>query len=245
MSGAVIEVIGLRKQFGDNVILDDLSITVNRGEAVVLVGPSGCGKSTLLRCLNGLEPIQSGSILLHGESVEYGKKNLSRLRRRIGMVFQNYDLFPNMTVLKNITLAPQKVLGVDKASAEEECLQLLERVGLSGKENSYPNELSGGQRQRAAIVRSLMLHPDIMLFDEITAALDPEMVHEVLKVVLDLAKSGTTMMIVTHEMAFARAAADRVLFLDGGKIVEENTPERFFTSPRTERARQFLGTFEY
>lgn len=245
MSGAVIEVIGLRKQFGDNVILDDLSITVNRGEAVVLVGPSGCGKSTLLRCLNGLEPIQSGSILLHGESVEYGKKNLPRLRRRIGMVFQNYDLFPNMTVLKNITLAPQKVLGVDKASAEEECLQLLERVGLSGKENSYPNELSGGQRQRAAIVRSLMLHPDIMLFDEITAALDPEMVHEVLKVVLDLAKSGTTMMIVTHEMAFARAAADRVLFLDGGKIVEENTPERFFTSPRTERARQFLGTFEY
>lgn len=245
MSEAVIEVKGLRKQFGDNVILDDLSITVNKGEAVVLVGPSGCGKSTLLRCLNGLEPIQSGSILLHGEPVEYGKKNLARLRRRIGMVFQNYDLFPNMTVLKNITLAPQKVLGVDKASAEEEGLQLLERVGLSGKENSYPNELSGGQRQRAAIVRSLMLHPDIMLFDEITAALDPEMVHEVLKVVLDLAKSGTTMMIVTHEMAFARAAADRVLFLDGGKIVEENTPESFFTSPGTERARQFLGTFEY
>lgn len=245
MSDAVIEVKGLRKQFGESVILDDLSITVNKGEAVVLVGPSGCGKSTLLRCLNGLEPIQSGTILLHGEPVEYGKKNLARLRRRIGMVFQNYDLFPNMNVLKNITLAPQKVLGVDKLSAEEEGLQLLERVGLSGKENSYPNELSGGQRQRVAIVRSLMLHPDIMLFDEITAALDPEMVHEVLKVVLDLAKSGTTMMIVTHEMAFARTAADRVLFLDGGKIVEENTPESFFTSPKTERAKQFLGTFEY
>lgn len=245
MSDAVIEVKGLRKQFGESVILDDLSITVNKGEAVVLVGPSGCGKSTLLRCLNGLEPIQSGTILLHGEPVEYGKKNLASLRRRIGMVFQNYDLFPNMNVLKNITLAPQKVLGVDKRSAEEEGIQLLERVGLSGKENSYPNELSGGQRQRAAIVRSLMLHPDIMLFDEITAALDPEMVHEVLKVVLDLAKSGTTMMIVTHEMAFARAAADRVLFLDGGRIVEENTPESFFTSPKTERARQFLGTFEY
>lgn len=245
MSDAVIEVRGLHKQFGESVILDNLSITVNKGEAVVLVGPSGCGKSTLLRCLNGLEPIQSGSIFLHGEPVVYGKKNLTDIRRKIGMVFQNYDLFPNMTVLKNITLAPQKVLGVDKRSAEEEGLQLLERVGLSGKENSYPNELSGGQRQRAAIVRSLMLHPDIMLFDEITAALDPEMVHEVLKVVLELAKSGTTMMIVTHEMAFARAVADRILFLDGGKIVEENTPESFFTSPKTERARQFLGTFEY
>lgn len=245
MAEKIIEVKNLHKKFGDNVILKDLSISVEKGEVVVLIGPSGCGKSTLLRCLNGLEPIQGGSVTLHGEPVVYGKKILTKIRQRIGMVFQSYDLFPHMTIAQNIALAPLKVQKRDKKEVEEETLKLLERVGLSGKADSYPNELSGGQKQRAAIVRSLIIHPDIILLDEITAALDPEMVHEVLKVVLDLAKSGTTMMIVTHEMAFARAVADRIIFLDGGEIVEEGTPDSFFDAPKTERAKQFLKTFTY
>lgn len=245
MAEKIIEVKNLHKQFGENVILKDLSISVEKGEVVVLIGPSGCGKSTLLRCLNGLEPIQGGSVMLHGEPVLYGKKSLTKIRQRIGMVFQSYDLFPHMTVAQNIALAPFKVQKRDKKEVEEETLKLLERVGLSGKADSYPNELSGGQKQRAAIVRSLIIHPDIILLDEITAALDPEMVHEVLKVVLDLAKSGTTMMIVTHEMAFAKAVADRILFLDGGEIVEEGKPDEFFDAPKTERAKQFLKTFTY
>lgn len=245
MAETIIEVKNLHKQFGDNVILKDLSISVEKGEVVVLIGPSGCGKSTLLRCLNGLEPIQGGSVSLNGEPVLYGQKSLTKIRQHIGMVFQSYDLFPHMTIAQNIALAPLKVQKRDKKEVEEETLKLLDRVGLAGKADAYPNELSGGQKQRAAIVRSLIIHPDIILLDEITAALDPEMVHEVLKVVLDLAKSGTTMMIVTHEMAFAKAVADRIIFLDGGEIVEEGTPEQFFEAPKTERAKQFLKTFTY
>lgn len=245
MSENVIEVSHLHKQFGDNVILGDLSLSVNKGEVVVLIGPSGCGKSTLLRCLNGLEPIQGGTVSLHGEPVEYGKSSLTRIRQKIGMVFQNYDLFPHMTVMDNILLAPLKVQKRSKDEARAEALTLLERVGLKEKAGAYPSELSGGQKQRVAIVRSLIIHPDIILLDEITAALDPEMVHEVLNVVLDLAKSGTTMMIVTHEMAFAEAAADRIIFLDGGSIVEEGEPHEFFRCPKTERAQRFLKTFTY
>ena len=251
MAEPVIEIKDLTKRFGDNTIIDGLSLTVNKGEVVVLVGPSGCGKSTLLRCINGLEPIQGGSIELHGQPVEHGKPSLYSVRQKIGMVFQSYDLFPHMTVIQNIQLAPLKVQKRAKADVTESAMKLLERVGLADKANAYPSELSGGQKQRVAIVRSLIMDPDVMLLDEITAALDPEMVHEVLNVVLDLAKGGsdrnggTTMMIVTHEMAFARAVADRVIFLDGGSIVEESAPDEFFTSPRTERAKRFLNTFTY
>lgn len=245
MEDTVIEVSHLKKSFGENEVIKDISLSVKKGEVVALIGPSGCGKSTFLRCLNGLEPIQGGTVSLHGEPVEYGKNSLIKIRQKIGMVFQNYDLFPHMTVLANVMLSPMKVQNRDKEEVREEALRLLERVGLGDKARSYPSELSGGQKQRAAIVRSLILHPDIILLDEITAALDPEMVHEVLAVVLGLAKSGTTMLIVTHEMAFAEAAADRIIFLDGGVIVEENTPHEFFSNPKTERAQRFLKTFTY
>lgn len=245
MEDTVIEVSHLKKSFGENEVIKDISLSVKKGEVVALIGPSGCGKSTFLRCLNGLEPIQGGTVSLHGEPVEYGKNSLVKIRQKIGMVFQNYDLFPHMTVLANVMLSPMKVQNRDKEEVREEALRLLERVGLGDKAGSYPSELSGGQKQRAAIVRSLILHPDIILLDEITAALDPEMVHEVLDVVLGLAKSGTTMLIVTHEMAFAEAAADRIIFLDGGVIVEENTPHEFFSNPKTERAQRFLKTFTY
>ncbi len=245
MAEHIIEINDLVKRFGDNTIINGLSLNVSKGEVVVLIGPSGCGKSTLLRCLNGLEPIQGGSVVLHGEPVEHGKPSLYKVRQKIGMVFQSYDLFPHMTVLKNITLAPLKVQNRSREEVNAQAMELLKRVGLEDKANSYPSELSGGQKQRVAIVRSLIMNPDIMLLDEITAALDPEMVHEVLNVVLGLAESGTTMIIVTHEMAFAEAVADRVVFLDGGVIVEEGTPEEFFHDPRTERAKRFLQTFTY
>ena len=251
MAEHIIDIDHITKRFGDNTIINDLSLSVEQGEVLVLVGPSGCGKSTLLRCINGLEPIQGGSIRLHGEPVEHGKPSLYKVRQKIGMVFQSYDLFPHMTVMKNITLAPLKVQNRSRDEVTEKARALLKRVGLDGKADSYPSELSGGQKQRVAIVRSLIMNPDIMLLDEITAALDPEMVHEVLNVVLDLAKGseansgGTTMMIVTHEMAFAEAVADRVVFLDGGVIVEEDTPQEFFHHPKTERAQRFLQTFTY
>ena len=245
MSDHVIDINHLEKSFGENSVIHDLSLSVSKGEVVVLIGPSGCGKSTLLRCLNGLEPIQGGSITLHGEPVEHGKPSLLKIRQKIGMVFQSYDLFPHMNVLSNIMLAPLKVQKRDKAEVKEEAMALLERVGLSEKALAFPSELSGGQKQRVAIVRSLIIHPDIILLDEITAALDPEMVHEVLNVVLDLAENGTTMMIVTHEMAFAEAVADRIVFLDEGNIVEEGAPAEFFKAPKTERAQRFLKTFTY
>ena len=210
-----------------------------------MLGPSGCGKSTLLRCINALEPIQGGEILLGGEVIDRSPAGLPALRRRIGMVFQSYELFPHMTVMENILLAPCKALGAKKEDAKAEAETLLRRVGLWEKRDSYPRELSGGQKQRVAIVRALCMHPEVLLFDEVTAALDPEMVREVLDVVLDLAREGKTMVIVTHEMQFARAIADRVLFLEDGKIAEEAAPEDFFTAPKTERAKKFLKTFEF
>lgn len=245
MSDSLLEIRNLTKRYGENTVLRDLSFTVRRGEVIVVLGPSGCGKSTLLRCINALEPIQGGEILLGGEVIDRSPAGLPALRRRIGMVFQSYELFPHMTVMENILLAPCKVLGTKKEDAKAEAEALLRRVGLWEKRDSYPRELSGGQKQRVAIVRALCMHPEILLFDEVTAALDPEMVREVLDVVLDLAREGKTMIIVTHEMQFARAIADRVLFLEDGKIAEEAAPEDFFTAPKTERAKKFLKTFEF
>lgn len=245
MSDSLLEIRNLTKRYGENTVLRDLSFTVRRGEVIVVLGPSGCGKSTLLRCINALEPIQGGEILLGGEVIDRSPAGLPALRRRIGMVFQSYELFPHMTVMENILLAPCKVLGTKKEDAKAEAEALLRRVGLWEKRDSYPRELSGGQKQRVAIVRALCMHPEILLFDEVTAALDPEMVREVLDVVLDLAREGKTMIIVTHEMQFARAIANRVLFLEDGKIAEEAAPEEFFTAPKTERAKKFLKTFEF
>ena len=245
MSDSLLEIRNLTKRYGENTVLRDLSFTVRRGEVIVVLGPSGCGKSTLLRCINALEPIQGGEILLGGEVIDRSPAGLPALRRRSGMVFQSYELFPHMTVMENILLAPCKVLGTKKEDAKAEAEALLRRVGLWEKRDSYPRELSGGQKQRVAIVRALCMHPEILLFDEVTAALDPEMVREVLDVVLDLAREGKTMVIVTHEMQFARAIADRVLFLEDGKIAEEAAPEDFFTAPKTERAKKFLKTFEF
>lgn len=245
MSDSLLEIRNLTKRYGENTVLRDLSFTVRRGEVIVVLGPSGCGKSTLLRCINALEPIQGGEILLGGEVIDRSPAGLPALRRRIGMVFQSYELFPHMTVMENILLAPCKVLGTKKEDAKAEAEALLRRVGLWEKRDSYPRELSGGQKQRVAIVRALCMHPEVLLFDEVTAALDPEMVREVLDVVLDLARKGKTMIIVTHEMQFARAIADRVLFLEDGKIAEEAAPEDFFTAPKTERAKKFLKTFEF
>lgn len=245
MSDILLEVSQLTKRFGDNTVLDGIDLTIRRGEVVVLVGPSGCGKSTLLRCLNGIEPIQGGEVLLDGMTIKPGTKDMTKLRQKIGMVFQSYELFPHLNVLRNITLAPLKVQKREKAEVEEEARSLLARVGLSDKADSFPRQLSGGQKQRVAIVRALINHPEVILFDEVTAALDPEMVREVLDVILDLAKQGRTMLIVTHEMAFARAIADRVIFLDQGHILEDTPPEQFFTHPKTKRAEQFLGTFTF
>ena len=245
MSDSLLEIRNLTKRYGENTVLRDLSFTVRRGEVIVVLGPSGCGKSTLLRCINALEPIQGGEILLGGEVIDRSPAGLPALRRRIGMVFQSYELFPHMTVMENILLAPCKALGAKKEDANAEAETLLRRVGLWEKRDSYPRELSGGQKQRVAIVRALCMHPEVLLFDEVTAALDPEMVREVLDVVLDLAREGKTMVIVTHEMQFARAIADRVLFLEDGKIAEEAAPEDFFTAPKTERAKKFLKTFEF
>lgn len=241
----LLEIKNITKRFGDKTVLDGISLDVKKGEVVVVVGPSGCGKSTLLRCINALEEIQGGEILLSQEPITADGKNLTKQRQKIGMVFQSYDLFPHLSVLDNVTLAPRKVQKRTRADAEAEARELLGRVGLSDKEKSYPRELSGGQKQRVAIVRSLIMHPELLLFDEVTAALDPEMVREVLDVMLKLAEQGRTMIIVTHEMQFARAVADRVVFLEGGHIAEENTPELFFTAPQTERAKRFLKTFEF
>ena len=245
MSRTILTIEHLVKRYGDKTVLDDLSLTVQEGQVLVIVGPSGCGKSTLLRCINALEPIQGGSIQLDGQEIRQNAKNLYALRQKIGMVFQSYELFPHLSVMNNITLAPTKVQKRPKAEVEQEALALLERVGLKDRAEDYPRQLSGGQKQRVAIVRALCMHPEVLLFDEVTAALDPEMVREVLDVLLDLAKQGRTMLIVTHEMQFARAVADQVLFIDGGKIVEQAPPDEFFTCPQTERAQKFLNTFTF
>ena len=246
MENALLTVKNLHKEFDRKVILNSLNFEVKKGEVVVIIGPSGCGKSTLLRCLNGLEDIQGGEIRLDGRRLQKNAKDISSMRQKIGMVFQSYDLFPHKTVLENILLAPLKVQKRERTEAEAEAIELLGRVGLADRRHDYPRQLSGGQKQRIAIVRALIMHPEILLLDEITAALDPEMVHEVLQVVLDLARSGSTMLIVTHEMAFAKAIADRVLFLEHGEIVEESrSPKEFFQMPETDRARQFLKSFEY
>ncbi len=245
MAEVLLKVKDLVKQFDGGTVLDGISFDVRRGEVIVVVGSSGCGKSTLLRCINALEPIQGGSVELGGEPVVYGSKNLARMRQQIGMVFQSYDLFPHMNVIDNILLAPLKVQKRNKSEARAEAMELLKRVGLEDKAESYPRQLSGGQKQRVAIVRALCMHPVLLLFDEVTAALDPEMVREVLDVMLDLAGQGRTMIIVTHEMQFARAIADRVLFIDNGKIVEDSDPDTFFESPKSDRAKQFLNIFNF
>lgn len=240
----ILHIKNLSKCYGDTKVLKNINISVKKGEVVVIIGPSGCGKSTLLRCLNGLEEIQEGEVLLDDQVVNPNKKNLSKNREKIGMVFQSYDLFPHLTILQNVTLAPIKVKKRNRREVEKEALELLERVGLRSKKDDYPR-LSGGQKQRVAIVRALIMHPEVLLLDEITAALDPEMVREVLDVVLDLAKEGRTMVIVTHEMQFAKAVADRVTFLEGGKIVEEGDPKKLFEKPETDRLQRFLQTFTY
>ncbi len=245
MAQSLLTVDHIIKQFGDNVILNDISFSVKKGEVIVVVGPSGCGKSTLLRCINALEPIQGGEIRLDDERIDPASKSLTSLRQKIGMVFQSYELFPHLTVIDNILLAPTKVQKRKKEEVKEEAMALLERVGLKEKADSFPRQLSGGQKQRVAIVRALCMHPEILLFDEVTAALDPEMVREVLDVIIALAAQGRTMIIVTHEMQFARAVADRIIFLDGGKIIEDESPEVFFENPKTDRAKQFLNTFTF
>lgn len=245
MAEPLLSVEHLVKQYGSQMILKDINLNVYQGEVIVIVGPSGCGKSTLLRCMNALEEIQGGTVKLDGEPIDPKRKNLTDLRQKIGMVFQSYELFPHLSVLENILLAPMKVQKRKKDEVTEEAIKLLERVGLKEKAGSFPRELSGGQKQRVAIVRALCMHPEILLFDEVTAALDPEMVREVLDVILNLAEQGRTMLIVTHEMQFARAVADRIVFLDDGRIVEEAPPEKFFEAPKTERAKQFLNTFTF
>ena len=245
MKHELIKIDSVVKEFGDNRVLDGLSLSVREGEVVVIVGPSGCGKSTLLRCINGLEPIQGGEITFRGQKVDGNSRSIVGIRQKVGIVFQNYELFPHMTILENIVLSPVLVQKRGRKEVEEEAMQLLSRVGLEEKRDSFPRELSGGQKQRVAIVRALCMHPEVLLFDEVTAALDPEMVREVLDVMLTLARQGRTMVIVTHEMSFAKAVADRVVFIDGGSIVEEGSPEEFFEHPGTDRAKRFLNTFTY
>ena len=245
MSEVLIKIDNIIKQYDDNVVLNGISLDIHEGEVVVVVGPSGCGKSTLLRCINGLEPIQGGSITFRGEVIDGKSKSITAIRQKIGMVFQSYELFPHKTILDNIILAPMKVQKRSKTDARQEACELLQRVGLLDKKDSFPRQLSGGQKQRVAIVRALCMNPDVLLFDEVTAALDPEMVREVLDVILNLAKQWKTMVIVTHEMSFARAVADRVIFIDQGKIVEEGKPADFFDHPKTKRARDFLETFTF
>lgn len=220
--------------------LDDVSVSVAPGEVLAIIGPSGCGKSTLLRTVNGLEPVDSGQILVNGRDVASKETKLKDVRSDVGMVFQSYDLFPHLTVMDNLLLAPKVVKGADLAEARSRALALLERVGLAEKADARPRELSGGQKQRVAIVRALMMQPKALLLDEITASLDPEIVREVLDVVVGLARDGMTMIVVTHEMGFARAVADRVAFMDAGRIVEIAPPEEFFAAPKSERAQRFL-----
>ena len=245
MSETILQIRDLQKSFGDNPILQGLSLEVKKGEVVVILGPSGCGKSTLLRCINGLENIQGGDILLDDQSITGNQKNFHLVRQKIGMVFQSYELFPHLDVLQNLILGPTKAQGRRKEEVIQEAEQLLKRVGLLDKKHSYARQLSGGQKQRVAIVRSLLMHPEIILFDEVTASLDPEMVREVLELINDLAQEGRTMILVTHEMQFAQAIADRIIFLDQGQIAEEGDAHSFFTNPKTKRAQEFLNVFDF
>ncbi|WP_273850689.1 amino acid ABC transporter ATP-binding protein [Guptibacillus spartinae] len=236
----MIKVENLHKKFGENEVLSGIHTSIQKGEVVAIIGPSGSGKSTLLRCMNQLEQVSSGTIWVNDKQLTDPSTNIMQLRQSIGMVFQHFHLFPHKTVLENLIYAPIKVKGLKRNMAEKKAYELLEQVGLSMKANEYPKRLSGGQKQRVAIARALAMEPEYMLFDEPTSALDPEMVNEVLDVMKDLGKSGMTMVIVTHEMAFAREAADRILFLDGGKLVEESDPSSFFSNPQTDRAKAFL-----
>ncbi|GIP29363.1 amino acid ABC transporter ATP-binding protein [Paenibacillus sp. J23TS9] len=231
----------INKHYGSHHVLKDIDLHIKEGEVVVIIGPSGSGKSTLLRCINRLESITSGELIVHGKKVNDKHTNINLLRQEIGMVFQHFNLYPHKTVLENITLAPIKVRGMSKKEAEERAMYYLEKVGIKEKASVFPSNLSGGQQQRVAIARGLAMKPKIMLFDEPTSALDPEMVGEVLDVMKALTKEGMTMVVVTHEMGFAREVADRVIFMDQGQIVEEGTPEHFFTNPSEDRARLFLS----
>ena len=237
----LIKVEGLEKAFGKVDVLKGINIGIKKGEVVVIIGPSGCGKSTFLRTLNLLEEPTGGHIYFEGTDITSKSANINLHRQKIGMVFQQFNLFPHMTILKNMTLAPMKLLKVSKEDAEKRALELLERVGLADRADAYPAQLSGGQKQRVAIVRALCMQPDVMLFDEPTSALDPEMVGEVLEVMKNLANEGMTMAIVTHEMGFAREVADRVIFIDDGVIAEEGTPEEIFKNPKSDRLKDFLG----
>ncbi len=237
----LIRVEHLKKQFGTTLALDDVNLTIEKGEVVFIIGPSGSGKSTLLRCLNLLEVPSDGNIFVNDVNITDKKVDINMHRQKMGMVFQHFNLFPHMTVLKNLTLAPMKLQGVSKEEAEAQALKLLERVGLKDRADAYPNQLSGGQKQRIAIVRSLCMKPDVMLFDEPTSALDPEMVGEVLEVMRELANENMTMVVVTHEMGFAKEVASRVIFMDQGKIVEENTPENIYNHPQSDRLKSFLS----
>ncbi|QGY41532.1 ATP-binding cassette domain-containing protein [Pseudodesulfovibrio cashew] len=237
---AMIEVQKLHKWYGDFHVLQGINESVDKGEVLVICGPSGSGKSTFIRCINRLEEYQKGQILFDGKDILAKDVNVNKLRAEIGIVFQQFNLYPHLSVLKNVTLAPIKVKGVSKDEAEANALQLLERVGIHDQAHKYPAELSGGQQQRVAIARSLAMKPKVMLFDEPTSALDPEMINEVLNVMKDLAREGMTMLCVTHEMGFAREVADRVLFMDGGVVVEQAPPDEFFKNPKHERAKNFL-----
>ena len=237
----MIAVEHLTKRFGKNLVLDDISETIEQGEKVVIIGPSGSGKSTFLRCMNLLETPTSGTISFEGTVINDRKTDINAIRRQMGMVFQHFNLFPNMTIRKNITLAPVKTKLMSQEEADAEAEKLLDRVGLKDRADSYPIQLSGGQKQRIAIVRALAMKPKVMLFDEPTSALDPEMVGEVLEVMKELADEGMTMVVVTHEMGFARDVADRVIFMDGGFIVEQGTPEEVFDHPKSDRTKDFLG----
>ena len=232
---------GLKKQYGDNVVLKSIDLTVNQGEVVCVIGPSGSGKSTMLRCLNRMEEINGGKVCVDGVDITDPKEDINKIRQNIGMVFQHFNLFPHLSVLDNITLAPMELKGLSKVEAESLALYLLESVGLADKAHVAPNSLSGGQKQRVAIARALAMQPDVLLFDEPTSALDPEMVGDVLDVMKRLAEDGMTMIVVTHEMGFAREVADRVIFMDGGFIVEEGAPEELFSHPSHERTQSFLN----
>lgn len=241
----LLKIEGLKKEYGNMTALDDINLEVKKGEVVVILGPSGCGKSTLLRCLNGLEEIKEGTITFGSKGVIGKDIKWEAVRGEIGMVFQSYELFPHMNVINNILLGPMKSQKREKKEVLQQGEELLKRIGLQDRKEAFPRQLSGGQKQRIAIVRALCMNPEVMLFDEVTAALDPEMVREVLDVMLELAKGGMTMVIVTHEMHFAKEVADRIVFMDEGKICEISEPDEFFNNPKSERAKRFLNIFKY